>query len=60
MSIVKAISVLRGDAGVSGVVTFEQKANGGPTSVTGTIKGLKPGMLSYTRIHMYYMIIYTD
>lgn len=44
-SIVKAISVLLGDAGVSGVITFEQSATGGPTSVTGTIKGLKPGML---------------
>jgi len=42
-STVKAIAVLTGDAGVTGVITFEQPATGGATKVTGTIKGLKPG-----------------
>ena len=38
---VKARCVLTGS--VSGVLNFEQKASGGPTKVTGSIKGLGAG-----------------
>lgn len=44
MSTIKAIAVLKGDPGVSGVVTFEQQSTGGATKITGTIKGLRPGL----------------
>jgi len=41
---VKAVCVLRGDAGVSGVIAFEQSQSGGNTSVKGKITGLKAGL----------------
>ena len=40
---VKAVCVLRGDAGVSGVITFEQPLAGGNTTLKGKITGLKAG-----------------
>ncbi|VBB18156.1 Cu/Zn-superoxide dismutase [Yasminevirus sp. GU-2018] len=40
---VRAIAVLSGSAGVSGVIRFSQSLNGGPTTITGTIKGLQRG-----------------
>jgi len=43
MSTVKAVCVLRGDSGVVGVVSFEQDAKGGATTVKGKISGLKSG-----------------
>jgi len=43
MSSVKAVAVLRGDAGVSGIITFEQAASGGNTSIKGKVTGLKAG-----------------
>ena len=42
-STVKAVAVLRGDAGVSGVITFEQSSSGGNTTIKGKITGLKAG-----------------
>ena len=43
MSTVKAVAVLKGDAGVGGVITFEQEAEGGPTTIKGKLLGLKAG-----------------
>ncbi|KAH8952422.1 hypothetical protein BDL97_09G084100 [Sphagnum fallax] len=42
MAPLKAVAVLVGTAGVSGVVHFQQEGEG-PTSVTGKVEGLKPG-----------------
>lgn len=44
MSTVKAVCVMRGDAGVSGVITFEQSSSGGNTSIKGKLTGLKAGL----------------
>ena len=44
MSVVKAVAVMRGDGGVSGVVTFEQAATGGNTTIRGKLTGLKAGL----------------
>lgn len=43
MSTVKAVAVLKGDAGLSGVVVFEQEAKGGKTTIKGKLTGLKAG-----------------
>ncbi|KAJ7513450.1 hypothetical protein O6H91_23G000100 [Diphasiastrum complanatum] len=43
MAPLKAVAVLSGSTGVSGVVYFFQEGDG-PTSVVGEIKGLKPGL----------------
>jgi hypothetical protein len=43
MSTVKAVAVLRGDAGVGGIIRFEQDSKGGPTTVTGKVTGIKAG-----------------
>jgi len=43
MSTVKAVAVIRGDAGVGGVITFEQDVKGGRTSIKGNLTGLKAG-----------------
>ncbi|KAI5676411.1 hypothetical protein M9H77_07361 [Catharanthus roseus] len=40
---VKAVAVLSGNEGVSGTIFFTQEEDG-PTTVTGTISGLKPGL----------------
>ncbi|GMJ03774.1 superoxide dismutase 1, copper/zinc superoxide dismutase 1 [Hibiscus trionum] len=40
---VKAVAVLRSTEGVSGTVYFAQEGDG-PTTVTGNISGLKPGL----------------
>ncbi|XVF42539.1 hypothetical protein PTKIN_Ptkin01aG0371600 [Pterospermum kingtungense] len=40
---VKAVAVLTSSEGVSGTVFFAQEADG-PTTVTGNISGLKPGL----------------
>ncbi|KAF7145338.1 hypothetical protein RHSIM_Rhsim04G0215500 [Rhododendron simsii] len=40
---VKAVAVLSGTAGVSGAVYFTQEGDG-PTTVTGCLSGLKPGL----------------
>lgn len=37
------MSVLKGDAGVSGTIHFQQALSGGPVTVTGEVKGLAPG-----------------
>lgn len=34
--------MLKGDSGVSGTVTFEQSAKGGPVTVSGELKNLDP------------------
>ncbi|XP_053210120.1 superoxide dismutase [Cu-Zn]-like [Panonychus citri] len=47
---VKAVCVLKGDAGVTGVVHLEQEAEGA-TKVKGEITGLKPGALHGFHIH---------
>ncbi|KAG9510645.1 Superoxide dismutase [Cu-Zn] [Fragariocoptes setiger] len=39
----KAVCVLKGDAGVSGTIYFEQSSTGGPVKVTGEVKGLESG-----------------
>ncbi|RWS31276.1 Cu/Zn-superoxide dismutase-like protein [Leptotrombidium deliense] len=39
---VKAVVVLKGDSAVTGTVTFQQTGDG-PVSVSGEIRGLKPG-----------------
>lgn len=44
MSTVKAVCVLKGDAGVSGVITFEQSSSGGNTTLKGKLSGLKAGL----------------
>ncbi|KAA3486457.1 superoxide dismutase [Cu-Zn] [Gossypium australe] len=40
---VKAVAVLSSNEGVSGTVFFSQEGNG-PTTVTGNLSGLKPGL----------------
>ncbi|XP_058082034.1 superoxide dismutase [Cu-Zn] 1-like isoform X3 [Magnolia sinica] len=40
---VKAVAVLGGKEGVCGTVNFTQEGNG-PTTVTGTLSGLQPGL----------------
>lgn len=40
---VKATAVLTGSNGVSGIIRFTQSLNGGPTTITGSIKGLQRG-----------------
>ena len=40
---ITAVSVLKGDAGISGTIHFTQEAAGGPVSVKGELKGLTPG-----------------
>ncbi|KAG0468486.1 hypothetical protein HPP92_017814 [Vanilla planifolia] len=40
---VKAVAVLSGTEGVKGTVFFNQEGDG-PTTVTGTLSGLKPGL----------------
>lgn len=37
------VSVLKGDAGVSGTIYFKQESNGAPVKVSGEVKGLTPG-----------------
>eukprot|EP01137_Pigoraptor_chileana_P035815 Opistho-2@30436 len=39
----KAVCVLKGDAAVTGTVTFTQEGDGSPTVIEGSIKGLTPG-----------------
>lgn len=51
-AVVRASCVLAGTAGVSGVVSFEQAAEGGLTRIAGTIKGLKPGKHGF-HIHQF-------
>ncbi|VDO73315.1 unnamed protein product [Onchocerca flexuosa] len=46
-----AIAVLRGDI-VSGIIRFKQDKEGLPTTVTGEIKGLTPGLHGF-HIHQY-------
>jgi Cu-Zn family superoxide dismutase len=48
---VKAVAVLRGDAGVSGTVHFEQESEGAPTTVTYNITGNSPSALKGFHIH---------
>jgi len=43
MSTVKAVAVLRGEAGLSGVVYLEQDAKGGKTGIKAKLTGLKAG-----------------
>ena len=48
---VKAVAVLRGTAGVSGTVYFEQASEAEPTTVTYDIKGNDPNALRGFHIH---------
>ncbi|SCU80987.1 LAMI_0B04390g1_1 [Lachancea mirantina] len=48
---VKAVAVLRGDAGVSGVVHFEQNAESDPTTVQWEISGFDPNAKRGFHIH---------
>ncbi|KAI7750024.1 hypothetical protein M8C21_007897, partial [Ambrosia artemisiifolia] len=41
---VKAVAVLSSSEGVSGTIFFTQEAEGAPTTITGDISGLKPGL----------------
>lgn len=50
--LVRAMCVIKGADGVSGVVEFEQKPQGGPTKMTGKVTGLKPGKHGF-HIHQY-------
>jgi len=52
MSNVKAVCVLRGDAGVGGVITFEQSPSGGNTTIKGKITGLKAGLHGF-HVHVF-------
>ena len=40
---ITAVSVLKGDAGVTGSIFFTQASTGGPVTVKGEVKGLTPG-----------------
>jgi Cu-Zn family superoxide dismutase len=51
-TVVKASCVLLGEAGVKGVISFEQDAKGGATSIKGSIVGLKPGKHGF-HIHQF-------
>lgn len=48
---VKAVAVLRGDAGVSGVVNFEQPSENAPTTVSYEIAGNSPNAQRGFHIH---------
>ncbi|KAK9239197.1 superoxide dismutase [Lipomyces kononenkoae] len=48
---VKAVAVLRGDSSVSGTVTFEQTAEGTPTTISWDIKGNDPNALRGFHVH---------
>jgi len=52
MAHVKAVCVLRGDAGVGGVITFEQSAAGGNTTIKGKVTGLKAGLHGF-HVHVF-------
>lgn len=43
VSMVKAVSVLRGDSPVTGTVTISQESENAPVSVEYNLAGLKPG-----------------
>jgi len=49
---VRAVCVLRGDAGVGGVIRLEQSSTGGNTSIKGKVTGLKAGLHGF-HIHTY-------
>ncbi|KAJ1801445.1 Superoxide dismutase [Cu-Zn] [Coemansia sp. RSA 2399] len=49
---VKAVAVLKGDEGVTGVVTFTQDSESSPASVHAEINGLAPGKHGF-HIHQY-------
>lgn len=40
----KAVAVLSGNEGVSGTIYFNQEGYAGPTRVTGSLSGLRPGL----------------
>lgn len=40
---IRAVSVVKGESGVSGAIHFQQSEQGGPVQVTGEVKGLSPG-----------------
>ncbi|KAK9313686.1 superoxide dismutase [Lipomyces starkeyi] len=48
---VKAVAVLRGDSTVSGTVTFEQTAEGAPTTISWDIKGNDANALRGFHVH---------
>ncbi|KAH3902509.1 probable Superoxide dismutase [Cu-Zn] 1 [Saccharomycodes ludwigii] len=50
---VKAVAVLRGDAGISGVVNFEQESEEKPTTVSWKITGCDPKSLRGFHIHTF-------
>jgi Cu-Zn family superoxide dismutase len=52
MSKVKAVAVLKSADGIDGVITFEQDVKGGPTTIKGTIKNVKPGLHGF-HIHQF-------
>ncbi|KAJ3479557.1 hypothetical protein NLI96_g8971 [Meripilus lineatus] len=49
--VTKAVTVLRGDSGITGTVTFEQSGPGKYVTVTGDIKGLDPSQQRGFHVH---------
>ena len=48
-----AVAVLRGDASVSGTVTFEQSSESSPTTISYDIKGSDPSAQRGMHIHQF-------
>jgi Cu-Zn family superoxide dismutase len=51
-SVVRASCIMRGEVGVSGLVTFEQSANGGPTTIKAKFNNLPKGQHGF-HIHQF-------
>jgi Cu-Zn family superoxide dismutase len=51
MTTVVAVCTLAGD-NITGTITFEQDAKGGPTTIKGEVKGLTPGLHGF-HVHQY-------
>nr|Q07449.1 RecName: Full=Extracellular superoxide dismutase [Cu-Zn]; Short=EC-SOD; Flags: Precursor [Onchocerca volvulus]AAA17049.1 Cu-Zn extracellular superoxide dismutase [Onchocerca volvulus] len=48
----RAVAVLRGDAGVSGIIYFQQGSGGSITTISGSVSGLTPGLHGF-HVHQY-------
>jgi Cu-Zn family superoxide dismutase len=51
-STVRAVCMMRGEVGVHGIVSFEQSAAGGPTTIKGKLHGLPAGKHGF-HIHQF-------